>query len=195
MADKLAAYLDLPKDELNRRILAALMAKYKDAEKAKEAFRTTDGGALLKLLAAHEQSGFADGGKVDAYQAWLKKYGVKESNDYDTRAAFKAGLIPDKRGHLTDEYKLPNHITYSEESLSSKQKNAPPAGKWVGDDKTGWTFYASPTNIANAGGADKLVDYFKRVEPGVKLVLPDSPKAPATELPNNFRAGGRVRMI
>jgi len=54
----------------------------------------------------------------------------------------------------------------------------------------GWTFKASPTNIKNAGGADKLKEYFKKYEPGVKLVLP-----PVPELPENYRKGGRVKLI
>jgi hypothetical protein len=128
------------------------------------------------------------------YTAWLKKYGVKESNDYDTLAAYKAGIKPDSRGHLSDEYKLTNHITYSTDSLASKTKDAPPAGTWQGSDKDGWTFNATPTNIKNAGGADKLKEYFKKYEPGVKLNLPADTKS-ATELPKNYRAGGRTKLI
>jgi len=127
----------------------------------------------------------------DPYLAWLLKYGVKQSDDYDTRGAFKAGLTPDKRGHLGEEYKLPNHITYSEDSLAAKKKGAPAPGKWVGSNKDGWTFYASPTNIENAGGTDKLIDYFKRKEPDSMLRLPKL----STEMPKNFRKGGRVKLI
>ena len=130
----------------------------------------------------------------EAYKAWLKKYGVRESADYDTRAAFEAGVKPDSRGHLTDEYKLPNHITYSTDSLSAQSKDAPPAGTWSGDDKSGWTFKASPTNIKNAGGIDRLKEYFRKYEPGVKLILPPTPEA-VTELPKDYRKGGRVKLI
>ena len=112
------------------------------------------------------------GDKRPSYEEWLRLHGVKETPDYDVRAAYDAGLDPDERGHLDDRFKRPNHITYSEESLSSKEKGAPPPGKWVGSDKDGWTFYASPTNIENAGGAKALMDYFKKNEKGVRLVLP-----------------------
>jgi hypothetical protein len=127
-----------------------------------------------------------------AFFAWLKKYPhVRQSNDYDTYGAFKAGLTPDPvTGHLNDEFKLPNHITYSNESKYSKGKNAPPAGRWEGNDKDGWTFHATSTNIKNAGGVEALKEYFKNNEKDSKLVLP-----PSNTLPENYRAGGRVRMI
>lgn len=99
-------------------------------------------------------------------------HNVRETPDYDIRGAYEAGIDPDERGHLTDEFKLPNHITYSDESRAAKEKNAPPAGKWVGSDEDGWTFYASQTNINNAGGVGALRNYFKRNEKGVRLVLP-----------------------
>jgi hypothetical protein len=111
---------------------------------------------------------------VGAYEKWLGKHEIKKSSDYDTRAAFDAGVTPDARGHLPDTYKLPNHITYSDESIYSQKKDAPPPGKWVGDDNKGWEFRATQTNIDNAGGVDKLQDYFKREEPDAKLVLPNS---------------------
>jgi len=110
---------------------------------------------------------------VDAdYKDWLAKHRIPEATDYDTKAAFLNGLKPDARGHLDDTYKLDNHITYSTDSKRSQEPGAPPAGTWSGDDKAGWTFSASPTNIKNAGGADKLKEYFSTKEPGVKLVLP-----------------------
>jgi hypothetical protein len=132
----------------------------------------------------------------EAYQAWLKKYGVRESNDYDTYAAFKAGLTPSENGHLPDTFKLPNHITYSTESTASQKKGAAPAGRWEGSDKDGWTFYASPTNIKNAGGVKELQEYFRSHEKGVKLILPEAtPPSTPVSVPDNYRAGGRVRMI
>lgn len=108
----------------------------------------------------------------DKFRSWIQKYKIKESSDYDLKAAFNAGAIPDSRGHLTSQFKLPNHITYSYDSVHANEPDSPPPGRWDGSDKTGWTFYASPTNIKNAGGIDKLQDYFKREEPTSKLILP-----------------------
>ena len=110
---------------------------------------------------------------VDAdYKSWLAKHKINESNDYDTKAAFLNELKPDARGHLDDTYKKDNHITYSTDSKRAQEPGAPPAGTWVGNDKSGWTFNASPTNVRNAGGADKLKEYFSTREPESKLNLP-----------------------
>jgi hypothetical protein len=108
-----------------------------------------------------------------SYEEWLKTHKIRETPDYDVRAAYDAGINPDPvTGHLDDTYKKTNHITYSDDSLAAKAKDAPPAGKWVGSDKDGWTFYASPTNVTNAGGAKALKNYFKKNEQKTKLVLP-----------------------
>ena len=112
-------------------------------------------------------------GRKPTYEQWLSRYGINETPDYDTRAAFHAGLTPSENGHLDDRYKRLNHITVSEDSLAA-QKAAVPVGRWVGDDDAGWSFYAAPVNVQNAGGEDRLVDYFRRVEPEVQLVLPQS---------------------
>jgi hypothetical protein len=121
-----------------------------------------------------QQGGLVTPGNIDdnAYRAWLKKHGLRESPDYDTRGAFNAGLTPSENGHLSDEFKLPNHITFSTESRYAQKKDSPPPGRWEGSDQTGWTFYASPTNIKNAGSAEALQKYFRTYEKGVKLVLP-----------------------
>jgi len=107
-----------------------------------------------------------------SYEEWLRLHKVRETPDYDVRAAYEAGIDPDERGHLSDRFKRPNHITYSDESEAAKSKDAPPAGKWVGSDKDGWTFYATQTNINNAGGVDRLRKYFRKNEKDVRLVLP-----------------------
>jgi hypothetical protein len=133
----------------------------------------------------------------EAYKAWLKKYGFKETPDYNLKAAFKAGITPeinpgDGKFHLSDQFKLPTHPTYSTDSDYSRAKGAPPAGRWTGSDKEGWTFYASPQNIKNLGGEKQFQAWWKENEPGVKLVLPQQT---GTELPKNYRKGGRVKLI
>lgn len=110
----------------------------------------------------------------DAYALWLQKYGITPSPDYNTRAAFNAGVTPSENGHLPDTYKLPNHITYSDQSIYAAKKGAPPPGKWVQEGKN-WAFYASPTNVKNAGGVDALMQYFQKYEPTSRLILPDAP--------------------
>jgi hypothetical protein len=43
--------------------------------------------------------------------------------DYDYAAAEKAGVQPDERGHMPDTFKLPNHITFSDESMYHGDEN------------------------------------------------------------------------
>jgi hypothetical protein len=107
-----------------------------------------------------------------SYAEWLKKYKVEESPDYNTHEAYFAGVVPDARGHLPDTYKLPNHITYSDESIYSKQPNAPPPGQWKQLPDGKWQFWASPTNVENAGSTKALQDYFNKYEPDSQLFLP-----------------------
>lgn len=122
------------------------------------------------------------GSQDDGYAAWLQGNNLQESEDYDMRAAYAAGVQPDENGHMPDTYKLPNHITFSSDSRYASQKGAPPAGQWK-EGPEGWVFYASPTNIDNAGGVDRLQEYFQRNEPGVALVLPGPPTAPKADTP------------
>ena len=111
-----------------------------------------------------------------AYRIWMQKYGVRESDDYDTYGAFKAGLTPDERGHLDDRYKKDNHITYSIDSIASQKGGAKPAGEWVEGKNNQWTFKAVSTNVDNAGGEKKLKEYFDMYEPDAILVLPSGEK-------------------
>jgi hypothetical protein len=138
-------------------------------------------------------------GQRPTFEQWLKQYGIRETPDYDYRGAYEAGLQPDPAtGHFNDTFKRPNHITYSTESRYSQGENAPPAGRWEGSDETGWTFYASPTNIANAGGVKGLQQYFRKYEKDAKLVLPDARASggpvmrPFAVTPARYGGGGLI---
>jgi len=94
---------------------------------------------------------------------------VKEDQlDYDYRGAIEAGLQPDERGHWSDEFKKPNHITASEFSrYNTKEK---PFGKWVQLPKaepTGEEWAFEPTDYqVKQFGEDKYKNYFKKYESG-----------------------------
>ncbi len=113
-----------------------------------------------------------------AYHAWLKQYGIREDPTYDTRAAFEAGIKPSARGHLNDEFKLPNHPTFSDESVHNGE-GGKQGGKWI---QTGgataqnpdgvWTFKASPWNLQNMSKS-ALKTYFDHTEPGMTIIFPD----------------------
>lgn len=108
------------------------------------------------------------------FQTWLRALPqrLQETNDYDMRGAFKANAQEAANGHLTDTYKKPNHITYSDESIYSHAAGAPPAGTWFQGPGGKWFFWAAPTNITNAGGVTGLQNYFSTAEPDSGLILP-----------------------
>jgi hypothetical protein len=125
-----------------------------------------------------QQQGKPAGSNDPAYRQWLSATGVHEEPTYDTYAAFKAGLKPDTRGHLSDEYKLPNHPTFSTDSIHNGE-GGHQGGVWI---KTGgktasmpegtWTFRASPWNLQNMSKAE-LKAYFDHTEPGMTIIFPD----------------------
>lgn len=95
----------------------------------------------------------------------------KESNDYDY-AGYRAKYgEPDQSGgkHLTDEFKLPNHITFSKESVYNTPEKE--GGDWKKVDGK-WNFYASPFNLKQHS-AEELKAYFKKYEPDSVLHLPE----------------------
>lgn len=98
-----------------------------------------------------------------------------ESKDYDYPAAIKAGVKPDERGHWPDTYKLPTHITFSDESKFSDSKHQ--GGHWEHIEGDHWTFAPGPENLKHHSIAE-LEQYFKEYEPESKLILPKQEEAP-----------------
>lgn len=75
-------------------------------------------------------------GKEDqlTFAEWKERYAPNDSGeDYDLRAAFFAGVVPDEHGHWPDLFKKPNHPTFSKESVYAIGKAAKRAGTWEGD--------------------------------------------------------------
>ena len=111
-----------------------------------------------------------------AYQGWLKKVGREDdAKDYDLRGAFLDNAEASTRGHLTDKFKKPNHITFSDESI---YHNTPgplgnwQGGQWKGSDEKGWSYTPSPFMLRYMVNKDELQSYFQANEPDVKLNLP-----------------------
>jgi hypothetical protein len=105
------------------------------------------------------------------YQVWrsMLPKALQYDGDYDLRGAYQDGLKPSDNAHFNDKYKKPNHPTFSDESMYSTPEN--PGGTWAGDDNAGWTFNATPANLAHHT-PDALLNYFQAYEPGSKVVLP-----------------------
>lgn len=105
-----------------------------------------------------------------AFAEWLlkaKKAG--DLRDYDLRGAWKAG-VTGRGGHLPDTWKKPNHPTFSSESAYSGVDGFE-GGSWRETAPKKWEYVPSETNI-RLHGLDRLMDYFKRVEPSAVLRTP-----------------------
>jgi hypothetical protein len=94
--------------------------------------------------------------------------------DYDVDAWRKADPQADakiaKGEHGPDTYKLPSHITFSDESIYHG-KNGAEGGHWSGEHEDSWTFTPGKTNLENYTPKE-MRDYFKKYEPDNKLNLP-----------------------
>lgn len=72
-------------------------------------------------------------------------------------------------GHLTDEFKKPNHPTFS---TGSKYNGVGgnEGGQWAKRSDGSWSFTPGQTNLKNFS-SDELQGYFNKVEPGNQLML------------------------
>lgn len=105
-----------------------------------------------------------------AFQAWAAlNPKLANTYDYDARGFFQSGAATAPNGHATDQFKKPNHPTFSDQSQYSGVEGAT-GGTWAQDPKTRkWTFVTSPTNELYHDPED-LQRYFDTVEKGNRLV-------------------------
>ena len=90
--------------------------------------------------------------------------------DYDMLGAMEAGFSPDQRGHLPDTFKMPNHMTFSNESVYAKGQDSG-AGNW---NKINGKWYFTPGNVnLRFHSWPQIQDYFKKYEPNSTLVNPN----------------------
>lgn len=115
--------------------------------------------------------------KQAAFEKWLKTKGrPSDYFDYDVQGFWLSGAGKDQRGHGSDQFKKPNHPTFSVESKYSTAQH--PGGKWVTDQGGKTTFIADPSNFLYHS-PDELQQYFKQVEPGIQLNVPPQAPGPA----------------
>jgi hypothetical protein len=78
----------------------------------------------------------------DMFKSWALENNVRPSNDYDMRGYFMGQMTGDPEAqsqvnpsdmqmHFTDKFKLPNHPSFSNESMYDLNKTAP---YWVGNE-------------------------------------------------------------
>lgn len=129
------------------------------------------------------------------YQQWKKQLpgGLGNDSDYDLRGLYKENpnIQPSANLHFSDKYKQPNHITFSDESIYNG-KDGQKGGHW-GRQGNQDTFEATDQNIKNAGGIQQLQDYFKKKEPNVKLILPNSGTSSQIPAPDYNNPSSRLQ--
>ena len=116
-----------------------------------------------------------------AYQNWITQQTVSailrgqnrnyanDTYDYDLRGWFNKNGPQDLTGaHLTDQFKKPNHPTFSDQSQYSGVDGMQ-GGKWNQQPDGSYSFTPGSTNVYSA---PELQDYFKQVEPGNTLNIP-----------------------
>ena len=78
----------------------------------------------------------------DMFKSWALENNVRPSNDYDMKGYFMGQMTGDPEAqsevnpsdmqmHFTDKFKLPNHESFSNQSMYDTQGNAP---YWVGNE-------------------------------------------------------------
>jgi hypothetical protein len=113
----------------------------------------------------------------ERFQGWVGRQSTaagrnleNDLEDYDLRGWWKQNNgKPLGEGHLTDEFKKPNHPTFSTDSKYSGTDGFK-GGSWV-KDSGAWTFRPGETNL-KMFSPDQLQSYFSQFEPDAKLVLP-----------------------
>ena len=96
---------------------------------------------------------------------------VYGNRDYDYAVAGILGKLANDRSgnvHGSDVGKLPNHPTFSDQSIYSSDKH--PGGVWREED--GKVSYTPSLNMVQSGNMPGLAEYMSRFEPGVQLRAP-----------------------
>jgi len=92
----------------------------------------------------------------------------KEPVDYDYMAAKEAGIQPQRGGHWPDTYKLPNHMTFSDQSVYSTESN--PGGHWQELGRGRWAYEPSET-VLRQHTPSEIRHYFQQHEQGNQLLM------------------------
>ena len=133
--------------------------------------------------------------KKAAFSEWVKaqtkstgKSPLNDQYDYDVNGYFLSGQGADGRGHMTDQFKKPNHPTFSDESQWNGVEGHG-GGAWGADSYT-----PSGTNLEMAGSSEALKDYLKRADPQVKL-MPQEPVPAATGKNGKYRISDLTKKV
>jgi hypothetical protein len=125
-----------------------------------------------------------------AYEDWYKTVPAEKNSteSYDLRAAYDhfpyeemQAYATDPKKHLSDRFKMPNHITFSDQSVYHTPET--PGGVWSQDENKAW-HYTPSAFVVQKQGADKLKQYFAEREPNSILHLPEESRHPVVPVDN-----------
>ncbi|SRR6266498_2760271 len=105
---------------------------------------------------------------------WEGRDYSRDMQNYDMRGWWKKHRGQQVHsGHFEDDFKKPNHPTFSTQSMYHG-RDGYEGGTWLRRTDKSWTFSPGKTNL-DYWGPEALTDYFGRVEPGNMLILPQQP--------------------
>jgi hypothetical protein len=116
------------------------------------------------------------------FQAWLPEQSARQGRDisrdladYDLRGHWLQNVVrgtgaPDERGHLSDQFKKPNHPTFSVES-QYHGSDGTQGGRWKDLGGGRFRFTAGRTNLEHRS-EQELRQYWREAERGNELVVP-----------------------
>jgi len=107
------------------------------------------------------------------FQTWAQQQNrLGDLQDYDLRGFWKSGAGFSDNGHGSDQYKKPNHPTFSDQSMYSGA-TAPWGGKFVGgtwsEGKNGTMYTPSAEMLKYTHPLNWLRGYMQKIEPDVTL--------------------------
>jgi hypothetical protein len=105
--------------------------------------------------------------------SYSTRYSPNDSYDYDMSGFHASNPNPNmtEGQHFPDTFKKPNHPTFSDQS-QYHGIDGNEGGHWGLLDNGQFTFTTGKTNL-QYHSKEELQDYFKRVEPNNKLILPE----------------------
>ena len=105
------------------------------------------------------------------FQDWAKANpNMGNTYDYDSRGFWQAGAGQSDNGHGSDQWKKPNHTTFSDQSMYNGVDGYQ-GGTWQQQQDNSYNFYPSSTNMQMTDPA-QLQDYFNTVEKGNQIIFP-----------------------
>jgi hypothetical protein len=113
--------------------------------------------------------------KQPAFNQWVAaqtqatgKNPLHDRYDYDVTGDWLAGAGRDERGHGSDQFKKPNHPTFSDQS-QYHGKDGYAGGHWNTDPQGQYTSYTPSHTNLSFRSPEELQQYFKQVEPNLAL--------------------------